>query len=379
MSRFFLGSAWSVCAILLLAAISKAASIQVLPFGVTTDGKSVSQYVLTNDAGASVRILDYGGIVTNLMVPDKDGKIGDVVLGYDNLAQYENESAPYFGATVGRVANRIADGIFHVGSQRYCLAINNGPNHLHGGIVGYDKRIWCAKAVTTTDGPTLKLTLCDPDGTEGYPGTVKVTVIYSLTADNTLKIQYFATTDKATPINLTNHCYFNLKDDGKTDIRGHVARFFADHYTPVNSVQIPTGEIAPVKGTPIDFTTPKPIGQDLDAMGGTPVGYDHNLVLNSQDGSLAEAGDVYDPDSGRYLQVFTTEPGVQFYCGKFLDGSIRGKYGNVYNRYAGFALEAQDYPDAVNHPNFPDEVIRPGEVYRQITEYRFSASATAPW
>ena len=372
--------AWITIALFILTPISSlAAGIQKASFGVTTDGQPVDQYILTNDSGASVSILTYGGIVTSLRVPDKSGNLGDVVLGYDNLAQYENQSGPYFGALVGRVANRIARGIFYIGKTRYCLAINNGPNHLHGGIVGYDKRIWTAKAVVTTDGPTLKLTLFDPDGTEGYPGNVQVTVIYSLTADDTLKIQYFATTDKATPINLTNHCYFNLKDDGKTDIRGHIARFFAHDYTPVDATQIPTGEIADVEGTPIDFTKPKPIGRDLEAMGGTPPGYDHNLCLSSRDGSLAEAADVYDPDSGRLLQVFTTEPGIQLYSGNFLDGTIHGKDGIVYNRYAGFALECQHYPDAVNHANFPSVILQPGDTYRQITEYKFSAPATPPF
>src|ERR1700722_1267291 len=361
MLRHSLARCIAVLLVSLAAIPAFAATIAKQPFGQTAAGDLVNQYILTNDSGASVRILDYGGIVTNIFVPDKSGKLGDVVLGYDSLGQYENQSGPYFGALIGRYGNRIADGIFTIDKIRYCLAINNGPNHLHGGIVGYDKRVWTAKAVTTTDGPTLKLTLTDPDGMEGYPGNVKVTVIYSLTADNTLKIQYFATTDKATPINLTHHSYFNLKDGGKTDIKEHIAHFFADEYTPVNDVSIPTGEIAAVKGTPIDFTTPKPIGQDLVAMGGTPPGYDHNLVLRNQDGSLAKAAEVYEPESGRLLEVLTTQPGLQFYSGNFLDGSVRGKEGTIYNRYAGFALECQHYPDSVNHANFPSAVLRPGE------------------
>jgi aldose 1-epimerase len=355
------------------------ASIVKKDFGTTAAGDAVDQYVLTNDSGSSVSILSYGGLVTNLLMPDKNGKLGDVVLGYDNLAQYENQSGPYFGALVGRYANRIAGGQFTLDDKHYALAVNNGPNHLHGGIIGYDKRIWKVQAVTTTDGPTLKLTLLDPSGCEGYPGNVNVTVIYSLTADNRLKIQYFATTDKDTPINLTHHSYFNFKDGGKTDILGHWARFFADQYTPVDDTSIPTGQIAPVTGTPIDFTTAKAMGQDLIAMGGTPPGYDHNLVLRNQTGKLAKAAEVYEPESGRFMEVWTTEPGMQFYSGNFLDGTIRGKEGITYNRYAGFALECQHYPDSPNQANFPSTILHPGDVYRQITEYRFFVKTEKPW
>jgi aldose 1-epimerase len=362
------------------------ADIQKRDFGHTTDGDAVEQYTLTSSTGASVSVITYGATVTNLVVPDKDGKLGDVILGYDNIQQYQRQSSPYFGATVGRVANRIANGEFKIGNNQYCVPINNGPNHLHGGVKGYDKRIWKAEPVMTTDGPTIRFSLTDPDGAEGYPGTVTTTVIFTLTNGkddegqyNGLKIQYFATTTGATPVNLTNHTYFNLNDGGKSQVLDHVVKFNADHYTPVDAKLIPTGEIAAVKGTPYDFTSPKPIGQDIAKTPGTPNGYDHNFALNSKDGSLSTAAEVYEASTGRLLKMMTTEPGVQFYTGNFLDGSITGKYGNVYQEHNAFCLEAQDYPDAVNHPTFPDSVVKPGEVYRQITEYRIFASPNAPW
>jgi aldose 1-epimerase len=281
------------------------ASVDKKPYGTTTDGKAVMQYTLTNSTGASIDILDYGGIITRVMVPDKNGKLGDVVLGCDSIGSYEKDS-PYFGAIVGRVANRIAKGTYTVDGKEYHAAVNNGANSLHGGLKGYDKRIWNVADVSTPAGPALKLTLTDPDGTEGFPGTVNATVVYTFTNANVLKIEYTATTDKATPINLTNHTYWNLKDAGKSVIDGHVLKAYADNYTPVDATQIPTGEIAPVKGTPIDFTTAKPIGKDIEAMGGDPAGYDHNLVLNNQTGNLAKAVEVYEPETGRVLEVWTT-------------------------------------------------------------------------
>jgi aldose 1-epimerase len=365
-------------ALLFLPRPTLGSKIERSSFGTSSDQHAIEQYTLMNDAGASVSFLNYGATVTSLKVPDKYGKIGDVVLGCNNIEQYENQS-PYFGAAIGRVANRIARGMFSIGDHHYALAINNGPNHLHGGFRGYDKRVWNAETIMTTDGPSIRFTLKDPDGCEGYPGNVHVTIIYSLEADNTLKIQYFATTDQPTPINLTNHSYFNLKDAGKTDILGHVMRIHGDHYTPVDSTLIPTGEIAPVKGTPIDFTVAKPIGRDIKAMGGNPIGYDQNVVLSNQSGKLALAVEVYEPTSGRSMQVWTTEPGVQFYSGNFLDGSIKGKYGDVYHQYSAFALECQHFPDSVNHSNFPSVILEPGEVYRQITEYRFSTAASQPF
>ena len=323
-------------------------------------------------------MITYGATVTQLMVPDKNGKMSDVVLGFTNFKQYREQS-PYFGAVVGRVGNRIANGIFSIDKVRFCLPVNNGPNHLHGGIKGYDKRVWTAEAAMTADGPTVRMELVDMPGTEGYPGMVRATVIYSLTGDNGLKIQYFATCDQPTPINLTNHSYFNLKDAGASSIGDHVMKVYGDHYTPVDETLIPTGEIAPVAGTPIDFTQPKPIGKDLEAMGGIPVGYDHNLVLTNQEGKFAKAVEVYEPTSGRLMEVWTTQPGVQFYTGNFLDGTIKGRNDVVYKQHNAFCLETQHYPDSVNHANFPDTVLRPGQIYREITEYRFSAPGKNPW
>lgn len=314
-----------------------------------------------------------------------------MILGFDNIKQYQEQS-PYFGAIVGRVGNRIAKGKFTIDKQgSYAVPVNNGPNHLHGGFKGYDKRVWKGESIMTADGPSVRFTLVDPDGTEGYPGAVTATVIYSLTSGDGkgpaddgpysgLKIQYYATTDKGTPINLTNHMYFNLKDAGKTTIETHEMKVFGDHYTPVDDTLIPTGEIRQVKGTPIDFTSPKPIGRDLVAMGGDPVGYDHNIALTSQDGSFAKAVQVYEPQTGRLMDVWTTQPGVQFYSGNFLDGSATGKNDIVYKQHNAFCLETQHYPDSVNHANFPKGgVLLPGEVYRQITEYRFTTPANAPW
>lgn len=347
--------------------------IQKKEFGKTSDGQTVYAYTLTTPSGSSMTVITYGGIITQLKVPDKNGKLGDVVLGFDNLRQYEMES-PYFGAIIGRYSNRIANGEFKLGGVTYKLPINNGPNTLHGGFKGYDKRIWDADAAMTADGPAVRLSLVDPGGSEGFPGTVHISVIYSLTADNTVKIQYFATSDKPTPVSFTNHSYFNLKDDGRSPIFDHVLQLNADHYLPVNANQIPTGEIAPVKGTPIDFTLPKPIGRDLKAMGGKPIGYDHNLCLNSQDGSLVKAAVIDEPTTGRHMEVWTTEPGLQLYSGTFLDGTVKGKDGIAYQQYTAFALEAQHYPDSPNHSNFPSSILKPGQVYRQITEYRFSVN-----
>ena len=343
-------------------------------FGTTQAGEAVEQYILSNTNGASVSLITYGATVTQINVPDKAGKIGDVVLGFSNLKQYENES-PYFGCIVGRVGNRIAKGRFTIDKQQYALALNNGTNHHHGGFKGYDKRIWKAEAAMTCDGPAVRFTLHDPDGAEGYPGNLDATVIYTLTGGqntNGLKIQCFATTDHATPVNLTNHTYFNLKDAGKTDVFGHILQANADHYTPVDDTMIPTGQIAPVQGTPIDFTKAKPIGKDLKAMGGDPAGYDHTLVLRSQDGSMAQAATVYEPQSGRRLEVWTTQPGMQFYTSNFLDGSIKGKHDTIYRQYSALCLETQHFPDSINHPNFPSSVLEKGQVYRQVTEFRFS-------
>lgn len=353
-----------------------AQSIEHRSFGTTAAGEAVEQYTLKIQGGSSVSILTYGGTITNIIVPDEHDHLADVVLGFDNLKQYETQS-PYFGAIIGRVANRIAHGTFTLDGQTYHIPINDGPNALHGGKRGYDKRIWSAQPQMTPDGPSLHLSLVDPDGSEGFPGTVHVGVVYTFTNEKTLRIEYTATTDKPTPINLTNHSYFNLKDDGRTNVLGHVLQINADHYTPTNASLIPTGEIADVKNTPFDFTTPKPIGKDISAVGGDPSGYDQNFVLNNP-GGMRQAAIVFEPTTGRLMTVNTTQPGIQFYTGNFLDGSIKGKDGIVYHPHSAFCLETQDFPDAINQPNFPTCVLKPGQTYHQVTEYIFATATQFP-
>jgi aldose 1-epimerase len=357
---------------------TRAPGISRRSFGRTSGGVPVDAFTLTNGHGATVEIITYGATITRLLVPDKTGRIGDVVLGFDDLPAYESHTA-YFGCVAGRVANRIAGGAFHLDAKRFTLPVNHGPNHLHGGIKGYDKRVWQAQASQTAAGPAVRCSLHDPDGAEGYPGAVDADVTYTLTSDNGLRIDYHAATTKPTPINLTNHSYFNLKDAGAGEIGGHLMKVHGGHYTPVDPTLIPTGKIDPVRGTPMDFTQPKPIGRDLKATGGNLHGFDHNLILASQDGRFARAVDVYEPDSGRHLQVWTTEPGVQLYTANYLDGSLVGKSGIRYHRHCAFCLETQHYPDSVNQPHFPGTILRPGETYRSTTEYRFSASLQRPF
>ena len=346
------------------------------PFGTTRAGQPVELFTLTAPGGAAVEVTNWGGIITRLRVPDRVGRVGDVALGYDDLASYEKDS-PYFGALIGRVGNRIAGGRFTLDGNAYQVPCNNGPNALHGGTVGYDKRVWTPEPI----GPSsLRLTLVDPDGTMGFPGTVHATVVYTFTADHTLGIEYTATTDRPTPINLTNHSYWNLKDAGASPITGHEMRSPANGYLPVDGTLIPTGEVAPVAGTPFDFRTAKPVGRDLAAVGGQPVGYDHCLVLSSRPTRpLAEAVTVYEPTTGRTMAVWTTEPGVQFYTGNFLNGGQVGRGGVAYQQHTALALETEGYPDAVNRPNFPNTILRPGQTYQTTTEYRFTAADRAPW
>jgi aldose 1-epimerase len=325
-------------------------------------------YSLTNANGLTAEIITFGGTITSLQVPDRDGKLVDVVLGYDNLGQYESQDNPYFGSVIGRYANRIAKGRFTLNGVEYTPAVNNGPNHLHGGIKGFDKVVWNAQVIEEADGPALKLTYLSKDGEEGYPGNLTCTVIYALTNDNELKINYEAVTDKATVVNLTNHSYFNLAGYDSGDILGHELMLNADSFTPSDENLIPTGEIKSVKGTAMDFTKPTIIGSRIGQVKG---GYDHNYVLNSKDGSLALAARAYEAKTGRVLEVYTTEPGVQFYTGNFLDGSIKGK-GRVYNKHNGFCLETQRFPDSPNKPQFPSAILNPGQTYTHTTVIKFS-------
>ena len=345
----------------------KKMSIEKRVFG-KADGRDVYLYTLTNANGLKADITNYGGIVTSLMVPDREGNLADIVSGYDSLAEYI-ENNPYFGALIGRCGNRIGKGKFTLNGVEYTLATNNGPNHLHGGLKGFDKVVWDAEEMQTDEGDALKLTYLSKDGEEGYPGNLKCTVIYTLTNNDELKVSYEAETDKDTVVNLTHHSYFNLGAHDSGDIFGHELKLNADNYTPVDEGLIPTGEIKPVKDTLLDFTKPAPIGSRIDQVEG---GYDHNFVLNSSDGSLALAASVYEPNSGRVMEIYTTEPAIQFYSGNFLDGSNKGK-GAVYNKHNSFCLETQHFPDSPNQPNFPSVILKPGEKYTHLTVHKFSA------
>lgn len=342
-----------------------------MPFGTAPDGTPVELITLTSAQGIELRAMTYGAIIVSLKVPDKQGTLGDVVLGYDSLAGYV-KSSPYFGAVVGRYGNRIAKGQFALEGQTYTLAVNNGPNALHGGIKGFDKVVWAADTLRDADGVGIRFRYVSKDGEEGYPGMLTATVTYVLTDSNEVRIRYEATTDKATPVNLTQHSYFNLAGSG--DILGHVLQINADQITPVDSTLIPTGELMPVKGTPFDFTAPHAIGERINAddpqikFGG---GYDHNFVLNRADTGLMLAAVLREPKSGRVLEVRTTEPGVQFYSGNFLDGTLTGKNGAVYQHRTGLCLETQHYPDSPNRPQFPSTILKPGEAYRSQTVWTF--------
>ena len=350
-------------------------SVKVEPFGKTPDGQVVQMVTLANRSGVEAKIITYGGIIVSLKVPDRNGKLDDVVLGFDNLEDYITKS-PYFGAITGRYANRIAGGKFTLDGTEYTLARNNGPNHLHGGIKGFDKVVWEIERATASGGilgadrAELKLSYLSKDGEEGYPGNLECTVTYTLTAENELKISYEATTDKPTVVNLTNHSYWNLAGQGNGDILAHELMLNADDYTPVDEGLIPTGEIRPVRGTPMDFTRPMTIGSRIKQV--DIGGYDHNFVLNGRAGKMKLCARIYEPTSGRVMEIHTTEPGVQFYTGNFLDGSLTGKQGRVYKKHYAFCLETQHFPDSPNKPNFPSVVLRPGQKYRSQTVYSFS-------
>jgi len=365
-----------MCCLLLLlsfSVIKGQANITKESFGKTGNGENVDLYTLTNNLGMQAKIMNYGGIVVSLKVPDRNGKMDDVVLGFNDLDSYL-KGHPYFGAIVGRYGNRIAKGRFTLNGFEYKLAVNNGENHLHGGIKGFDKVVWTAKEMRTKMGPALSLTYISKDGEEGYPGTLTATVVYTLTNNNELKLDYTVTTDKDTVSNLTHHSYFNLAGEGNGDILSHILTLNGSRFTPTDAGSIPTGELKAVAGTPFDFLKPTVIGKrinDQDQQLQYGSGYDHNFVVNGKFGSLRSAATVYEPTSGRVLEVWTTEPGVQFYTGNFLDGTLTGKSGKVYQKRFGFCLETQHYPDSPNHPAFPTTTLKKGATYRSTTVYRF--------
>ena len=349
-------------------------------FGTLPNGQSTQLFTLRNAHGIEIQLTNYGGIITSLKTPDRAGRFADIVLGYDNLAAYVANS-PYFGAIVGRYANRIARGHFTLDGATYTLAVNNGPNSLHGGLRGFDKVIWNARPFQNQDGQGVALDYTSANGEEGYPGTLHATVTYTLTPDDRLIVDYAATTDKATPINLSQHSYWNLAGNASRDILGHVLTINADGITPVDSTLIPTGEIMPVQGTPFDFRTPHAIGERVDQRQNTQIrygnGYDHNWVLN-RGGAAADAlvlaVRVVEPSSGRTMEISTTQPGLQFYSGNFLDGSNIGKGGVVYHFRYGLALETQHFPDSPNHSNFPSTILHPGEQFHSRTVFKFGVT-----
>jgi aldose 1-epimerase len=338
-------------------------------FGTLGDGTPVDIYTLTNPRGIEARIMTYGATLVSLRLPDRKGTFDDVSLGFDDLVGYLG-THPYFGVIVGRYANRIAKGEFTLGGVTYRLARNNNGNSLHGGLKGFDKVAWKAEPVHQHGAVGVKLTYLSKDMEEGYPGNLSVTVVYTLTDADELKISYEAVTDKATPVNLTNHAYWNLAGQGKGDILGHELQLEADKYTAVASAAnlIPTGELENVRGTPLDFTAPHPIGERIAAVEG---GYDHNFVLRSGGGKLALAATVYEPTTGRVLEISTDQPGIQLYSGNFLDGTVKGKGGVAYQKHFGFCLETQHFPDSPNHPNFPSVILEPGQKYATVTVHKF--------
>ncbi|MEM8666405.1 MAG: aldose epimerase family protein [Planctomycetota bacterium] len=340
-----------------------------------SDFDNIKLYTLTNSNGAKIKVTNYGAIITSIIVPDRDGKLGDIALGYDRVEDYMNAvDKPYFGAIVGRYGNRIANGEFTIDGETYTLAKNNPPNHLHGGTIGFDKVVWDAKLTGGDGWSGIVLTYRSKDKEEGYPGNLDVQVTYKWTNDNDLVVDYLATTDKATPVNLTQHAYFNLKGEGNGTILDHELMLKAKKYTPVDSTLIPTGELADVTGTPFDFTKAKPIGRDIAQENEQlkfGLGYDHNFVIDREGEGLQVAAFVSEPTSGRTMEIRTTEPGIQFYCGNFLDGRLTGKSGKPYEFRGGFCLETQHYPDSPNQESFPSTILKPGGAYKTTTVFSF--------
>lgn len=352
------------------AAAPTSMTIDQQDWGQSSDGTPVKRFTLSSPKGMVVKVTSYGAILTELHAPDRDGHTANVVLGFDNLAQYL-KGHPGFGATIGRCANRIGGARFNIDGAEYKVAANNGKNHIHGGLKAFDKKVWDARVLPASDEEVaVEFSCLSPDGDEGYPGNLRVTVRYTLTASHELRIDYGATTDKPTVVNLTNHSYFNLAGEG--DVLAHELQIFTDRYTPADSELIPTGEIASVKGTPLDFTEPRKIGERIEQLRPQPNGYDHNYMLPpSTDGKPVLAARAKDPRSGRVLEVLTTEPGVQLYTGNWLDGKLTGVGGVTYLRHGGFCLETQHPPDAVNKPSFPSVILRPGAKFASRTVFRF--------
>jgi aldose 1-epimerase len=336
------------------------------PFGTAPDGQEVHLYTLTNAKGMTVKITNYGAIVTSIVTPDREGNMGEVALGFDKVDGYVPND-PHFGGIVGRYANRIAKGKFTLDGNTYTLATNNAPNHLHGGNTGFDRVVWIAEEVPAEN--AIRLTYVSRDGEEGYPGNLRAVVTYTLTSDNELKIEYEASTDKATPVNLTNHSYFNLSAGKEKDILNHVVTIHADQFTATDETLIPTGELKSVQGTPYDFTTPQPVGTHINNLQG--YGYDLNYVVRNGGEALTHAATVEEPMTGRVMEVHTTQPGIQLYTAYHLDGSLTGHNNTKYDRYAGLCLEAQHFPDSPNQESFPSSIIRPGEKYSETTVYKF--------
>ena len=360
-----------------MASDSAATAVAPTSFGKLPDGTEVQLFTLQNQHGLKATITNYGGTLTSLLVPDKAGKLGDVVLGFDDVSGYTSDvflkANPYFGALIGRYGNRIAKGKFTLDGKQYNLPINNNPNSLHGGTIGFNRHVWTAKAGTSADGPTLTLTYLSKDGEEGYPGNLTVTVVYTLTNSDALRLDYTATTDKPTVLNLTNHSYFNLSAGQAKDVLGHEVTIKAERFTPVDNTLIPTGVLQPVAGTPFDFRQPHTIGERIKQVpGAAPGGYDHNWVLaDKMRSGIEQSVTVYEPTSGRTMDVYTDQPGVQFYTGNFLQGDLKGKGGITYGQHYGFCLETQHFPDSPNEPKFPSTILKPGETFHSVTEYRF--------